>query len=252
MTRSGEVLEEVQFWPQCPQSWDVQDKRGVNYRYCARRKDSPADPRRPVARPSSSRAFARSGVSFRERLVSPVKRRSGAPKHSANSAHSFASNSASFGLRSVCRSKNLNRLARMLASRDTRSRYARSPTRACGRQDETMSPEVNVRASRCGAFTGKWSGGSESRLFEARAVPAELRREHNAPSDIFPARREFTKGDIVSAQGRGGCLAQRAKSLRNIVRARCGQQLAVRQDIHAVIALGIDGAEHACRSCDRL
>ena len=65
-----------------------------------------------------------------------------------------------------------------------------------------MSPGVNVRASRRRALTGKWSGGSESRLFEAQAVPAELRQEHNAPSDIFPARREFTEGDIVSAQGR--------------------------------------------------
>ena len=46
--RSGEVLEEVQFWPQCPQSWDVQDKRGVNYRYCARRKDSTDEPPRPA------------------------------------------------------------------------------------------------------------------------------------------------------------------------------------------------------------
>ena len=49
VTRSREVLEEVQFWPQCPQSWDVQDKRGVNYRYCARRKDSTDEPPRPAA-----------------------------------------------------------------------------------------------------------------------------------------------------------------------------------------------------------
>jgi hypothetical protein len=48
VTRSGEVLEEVQFWPQCPQSWDVQDKRGVNYRYCVRRKDSNDEPPRPA------------------------------------------------------------------------------------------------------------------------------------------------------------------------------------------------------------
>ena len=48
VTRSREVLEEVQFWPQCPQSWDVQDKRGVNYRYCARRKDSTDEPPRPA------------------------------------------------------------------------------------------------------------------------------------------------------------------------------------------------------------
>jgi hypothetical protein len=47
VTRSGDVLEEVQFWPQCPMSWEVQDKRGVNYRYCAHKKDAPADPPRP-------------------------------------------------------------------------------------------------------------------------------------------------------------------------------------------------------------
>jgi hypothetical protein len=45
--RSQEVLEEVQFWPQCPQSWEVQDKFGANYRYCAHRKDARADPPRP-------------------------------------------------------------------------------------------------------------------------------------------------------------------------------------------------------------
>ena len=45
--RSGEVLEEIQFWPECPQSWEVQDKRGLNYRYCVRRKDSTEEPPRP-------------------------------------------------------------------------------------------------------------------------------------------------------------------------------------------------------------
>ena len=46
--RSGEVLEEIQFWPQCPQSWEVQDKQGVNYRYCARRKDAADEPPKPT------------------------------------------------------------------------------------------------------------------------------------------------------------------------------------------------------------
>jgi hypothetical protein len=46
--RSGDVLEEVQFWPRCPMSWDVQDKRGVNYRYCARKKGETTDPPRPA------------------------------------------------------------------------------------------------------------------------------------------------------------------------------------------------------------
>ena len=45
--RSREVLEEVQFWPQCPQSWEVQDKFGANYRYCVHRKGAPADPPPP-------------------------------------------------------------------------------------------------------------------------------------------------------------------------------------------------------------
>lgn len=47
VTRWEEVLEEVQYWPQCPQAWDVQDLHGVNYRYCAHRKNQAADPPRP-------------------------------------------------------------------------------------------------------------------------------------------------------------------------------------------------------------
>lgn len=53
VTRSREVLEEIQYWPQCPMSWEVQDKRGVNYRYCAHRKDAPADPPRPQHCPAN-------------------------------------------------------------------------------------------------------------------------------------------------------------------------------------------------------
>lgn len=49
--RSREVLEEIQFWPECPQSWEVQDKFGANYRYCAHRKDAAADPPRPTGCP---------------------------------------------------------------------------------------------------------------------------------------------------------------------------------------------------------
>lgn len=45
--RAGEVLEEVQYWPRCPMSWDVQDKRGVNYRYCARKKGETEEPPKP-------------------------------------------------------------------------------------------------------------------------------------------------------------------------------------------------------------
>jgi hypothetical protein len=49
ITRSGDLLEEIQYWPRCPMSWDVQDAHGVNYRYCAHRKDEPADPPRPAS-----------------------------------------------------------------------------------------------------------------------------------------------------------------------------------------------------------
>lgn len=45
--RYREVLEEVQFWPQCPQYWEVQDQRGVNYAYCARRERATEEPPRP-------------------------------------------------------------------------------------------------------------------------------------------------------------------------------------------------------------
>jgi hypothetical protein len=48
VSRYREILEEVQFWPQCPQSWEVQDKRGRNYRYCARRKDAIDEPPLPT------------------------------------------------------------------------------------------------------------------------------------------------------------------------------------------------------------
>ena len=46
--RYREVLEEVQFWPECPQYWEVQDRRGANYRYCARKKDATEEPPRPA------------------------------------------------------------------------------------------------------------------------------------------------------------------------------------------------------------
>jgi hypothetical protein len=47
VTRAKEVLEEVQYWPLCPQFWEVQDRRGVNYRYCAHRAGAAADPPKP-------------------------------------------------------------------------------------------------------------------------------------------------------------------------------------------------------------
>ena len=45
--RYHEILEEVEFWPQCPQFYEVQDKRGRHFRYCARRKDAAEEPPRP-------------------------------------------------------------------------------------------------------------------------------------------------------------------------------------------------------------
>ena len=46
--RYREVLEEVEFWPQCPQYWEVQDSRGKNYRYCAHKKGATEEPPRPT------------------------------------------------------------------------------------------------------------------------------------------------------------------------------------------------------------
>jgi hypothetical protein len=47
VARYREVLEEVEFWPQCPQFYDVQSKRGQLYRYCARVEGDTAEPPRP-------------------------------------------------------------------------------------------------------------------------------------------------------------------------------------------------------------
>lgn len=33
--RRREVIEEMEFWPQCPQFWEMQPKGGPRYRYCA-------------------------------------------------------------------------------------------------------------------------------------------------------------------------------------------------------------------------
>jgi len=41
------IEKEIQYWPECPQSWEVQDVFGVNYRYCARKKDLSDEPPRP-------------------------------------------------------------------------------------------------------------------------------------------------------------------------------------------------------------
>ena len=46
--RYHDVLEEVQWWPQCPQYWEVQDRTGAQYRYCGRKKGATDDPPRPA------------------------------------------------------------------------------------------------------------------------------------------------------------------------------------------------------------
>ena len=47
LARHREVMEEVEFWPQCPQFYDVQSRQGQAYRYCARREGDAAEPPRP-------------------------------------------------------------------------------------------------------------------------------------------------------------------------------------------------------------
>ncbi len=47
VSRYKELLEEVEFWPQCPQFWEVQDRLGQNFRYCARADRSTEEPPRP-------------------------------------------------------------------------------------------------------------------------------------------------------------------------------------------------------------
>jgi hypothetical protein len=45
--RYREILRDVQYWPQCPQHWEVQDKFGANHRYCMRRSGATEEPPRP-------------------------------------------------------------------------------------------------------------------------------------------------------------------------------------------------------------
>ena len=51
VARYRELLEEVGFWPQCPSFWEVQDKRGQHFRYCARKKGASEEPPRPESCP---------------------------------------------------------------------------------------------------------------------------------------------------------------------------------------------------------
>jgi hypothetical protein len=45
--RYREVLQEVEWWPQCPQYWEVQDRNGQAYRYCGRRQGATEEPPLP-------------------------------------------------------------------------------------------------------------------------------------------------------------------------------------------------------------
>ncbi|HJU43400.1 MAG TPA: hypothetical protein VJ691_11320 [Vicinamibacterales bacterium] len=47
LTRTKEIVEEISYWPRCPMWWEVQDARGANYRYCARKKGEAVEPRPP-------------------------------------------------------------------------------------------------------------------------------------------------------------------------------------------------------------
>jgi hypothetical protein len=47
--RSEEVIEELEFWPQCPQFWELASEQGITYRYCAHAAGKPAEaPPRPA------------------------------------------------------------------------------------------------------------------------------------------------------------------------------------------------------------
>jgi hypothetical protein len=48
VSRYRELLEEVEFWPQCPQHWEAQDRMGRRFRYCARKADATDEPSRPT------------------------------------------------------------------------------------------------------------------------------------------------------------------------------------------------------------
>jgi hypothetical protein len=48
--RRREVIEEMEFWPQCPQFWELQQKAGPRYRYCAHPTGAaPEPPPRPCS-----------------------------------------------------------------------------------------------------------------------------------------------------------------------------------------------------------
>lgn len=42
--RSEDVVEELEFWPQCPQFWELASEQGTTYRYCAHASAKAAEP----------------------------------------------------------------------------------------------------------------------------------------------------------------------------------------------------------------
>ena len=52
LRRRREVIEELEFWPQCPQFWEVREDQGPLYRYCGRAAGTAGDePPRPCDQP---------------------------------------------------------------------------------------------------------------------------------------------------------------------------------------------------------
>ena len=44
LRRRREVIEELEFWPQCPQFWELAGEQGTTYRYCAHAAGAAAEP----------------------------------------------------------------------------------------------------------------------------------------------------------------------------------------------------------------
>lgn len=44
LRRHRDLIEELEFWPQCPQFWEVASERGTTYRYCAHASVSAGEP----------------------------------------------------------------------------------------------------------------------------------------------------------------------------------------------------------------
>lgn len=47
LRRHREVIEEFEFWPQCPQFWELQEEIGPRYRYCAHAARAAVEPPPP-------------------------------------------------------------------------------------------------------------------------------------------------------------------------------------------------------------